>query len=95
MAIYRELSETKKAECFLAVITKEDPPDLNVVYIPQERLDAEMAILRQQLPRFDAIKRGAIAPTRCGKCAYCRATHKLTGFISLDEFDEMGGIENE
>ena len=91
MAIYQQLSDTKRATCLLAVISKEDPPDVNVVWIPQERLDAEMEILKAQLPRMEAVKAGIIPPIRCGKCAYCRSTHMITNISSLDDFEDMGG----
>ena len=93
MAIYQQLSDTKRATCLLSVISKEDPPDVNVVWIPQERLDAEMAILHSQLPRMEAVKAGVIPPTRCGKCAYCRSTHMITSISSLEDFEDMGGTE--
>ena len=93
MAIYQQLSETKRATCLLSVISKEDPPDVNVVWIPQERLDAEMEILRRQLPRMEAVKAGIIEPNRCGKCAYCRSTHMITSIASLEDFEENGGNE--
>ena len=93
MAIYQALSETKRATCLLSVISKEDPPDVNVVWIPQERLDTEMEILRRQLPRMEAVKAGIIEPNRCGKCAYCRATHMIRNIASLDDFEDMGGNE--
>ena len=93
MAIYQALSETKLATCLLSVISKEDPPDVNVVWIPQERLDTEMEILRRQLPRMEAVKAGIIEPNRCGKCAYCRSTHMIKNIASLDDFEDMGGNE--
>ena len=93
MAIYQALSETKRATCLLSVISKEDPPDVNVVWISQERLDTEMEILRRQLPRMEAVKAGIIEPNRCGKCAYCRSTHMITNISSLDDFEDMGGNE--
>lgn len=93
MAIYQQLSETKTATCLLSVISKEDPPDVNVVWIPQERLDAEMEILRRQLPRMEAVKAGIVEPERCGKCAYCRGTHMITHIASLEDFEENGGTE--
>ena len=93
MAIYQQLSETKRATCLLSVISKEDPPDVNVVWIPQERLDTEMEILRRQLPRMEAVKAGIIEPNRCGKCAYCRSTHMIMNISSLDDFEDMGGNE--
>ena len=96
MAIYQKLAELKTGErlpCYLAVITKENPPDLELVQIEQERLDAEIAWLEQALPRFDAIKKGIIEPERCGHCAWCRATHHIDGPRMLGDFDMIGGPE--
>lgn len=92
MAIYQELVRQKtgkKLPCVLAVITKETPPDLRLVQIEQERLDAELAWLENVMPRFDAIKTGVIVPPRCGKCAWCRQSRKLTGPEMLSDIEEM------
>ena len=94
MAIYQKMVEINKGvklPCYLAVITKETPADLHVIQVEQERMDAEMAWLEQMLPRYEAIKNGIIPPERCGHCAYCRETHKITGPVQLGDFEE-GGI---
>ena len=97
MAIYQRLYEQEEGvrlPCFLAVITKENPADLTVVQVEQERMDAELAWLEQAMPRIEAIKEGIIEPERCGHCAFCRETHVLTGPVMLSEYDEeIGGIE--
>ena len=96
MAIYQAIFEevTKvKMPCYLAVITKESPADLAIVEIEQERMDAELEWLKQRMPRIEALKEGIIEPERCGHCAYCRETHKLTGPVKLGEYDEFGGNE--
>lgn len=90
MAIYQYI-EGNRLPCYLAVITKEDPPDIAVIQVEQEKMDAEMDFLRAKLPRYDAIKRGLIEPERCENCAYCRATRKLNGVRLLSEFEELGG----
>lgn len=90
MAIYQAV-EGNRLPCFLAVVTKEDPPDLAVVEIPQNILDAELERLLDMLPRFDAMKRSSIPATRCGCCAYCRSTKKLTAPQPLPEFITYGG----
>ena len=98
MAIYQKIIEENgggKLPCYLAVITKETPSDIAVIQIEQERMDAEMAWLEQALPRYEMIKAGEIEPERCGCCAYCRETHRLTGPVMLGEYDEMGGMNNE
>ena len=89
LAIY-QAGEGNKLPCFLAVVTKEDPPDLAIVEIPQNVLDAELQRLLDKLPYFDAIKQGVMEPPRCGCCAYCRRTKKLSGPVPLGEFIEYG-----
>lgn len=84
MAIYREI-EGNALPCFLAVISKEDPPDIAVIEIPASLMDAELDRLRDALPLFDAMRRGIIPATRCGCCAYCRKTKQLSGPVPLDE----------
>lgn len=85
MAIYQAI-EGNGLPCYLAVITKEDPPDIAVIEIPQPVLDAELQRLKDRLPYFDAIKQGVIEAPRCECCAYCRRTKKLTGPIPLGNF---------
>ena len=90
LAIYQELvyqNTGEKLPCFIACITKEDPPDIGLFEYPQAELDTEMELLRERLPRIDAIKSGVLDPKRCGKCRYCRATNKLAGpkYISILE----------
>ena len=92
MAIYQKLSG-KKLPCYLAVITKEDPPDIEIIEVEQERMDAEIAWLEQALPRYEAIKAGIIEPERCGHCAYCRATKKIEAIKTLSDFEEVFGNE--
>ena len=95
MAIYQRLYEEiegVRLPCYLAVITKETPPDIRIIQIEQERMDAEMAWLEQVLPRYEAIKSGAIEPERCECCAWCRQSRILTGPELLGEM-EGGNIE--
>ena len=84
-AIYQAIEGHNKP-FYIAAITKEQQPDIAVVQVGQEYLDMEMKILRENLPYYDAVKSGVIEPTRCEHCAYCKATRKLTGPISLEEF---------
>jgi hypothetical protein len=96
MAIYQKIYEKNEGirlPCYLAVITKENPPDIRIVQIEQERMDAEIAWLEQMLPRFEAVKGGAIDPERCDTCEWCRQSRILMGPELLGDFDENGGIE--
>lgn len=89
MAIYQAIYEKHrgvKLPTYLACITKEDPPDIAVVRIPQEQLDAEMDFLAEKMERFKAVRSGIIEPERCENCAWCRMSKKLNGPIDLDMF---------
>lgn len=95
MAIYQKIYEEVEGirlPCYLAVITKENPPDIRIVQIEQDRMDAEIAWLEHVLPRYEAIKSGAIDPERCETCAWCRQSRVLMGPELLGDFDENGGI---
>lgn len=95
MAIYQSIraqNDGSTKPCYLAVITKQDPPDLEVVALEQEVLDAEMSVLLDRLPLYDAYKQGVIEPPRCEKCAYCRATKKLSGATPLTYY-QFGGTD--
>ena len=90
LAIYQEIVRQnigEKLPTYLACITKQDPPDLAVVEIPQEQLDAEMAVLRQKLPLFEAMRLGAVEAPRCNHCAYCRQSRTITRPLSITEFN--------
>lgn len=94
MAIYQAL-EGNRLPCYLAVITKEDPPDIALVEIEQEKLDAEMDFLLERLPYFDAIKQGIVEPERCENCDWCRMSRKLTAPRPLESYIEIGGTSFE
>jgi len=97
MAIYQELYRKnygEKLPCYLAVITKETPPDIRIIHIEQERLDAELAWLGNEIRRYEGIKDGVIEPVRCEQCAWCRESRILTGSENLSDFEE-GGYTNE
>lgn len=89
LAIYQELvfQETnERLRCYIAVVTKEDVPDIQVLEIPQQRLDICLKIVKDNVELFDKIKHGDIEASRCEKCDYCRATKKLKGAVPYREF---------
>lgn len=85
-AIYQAV-EGQNKPFHIAAVTKEEVPDIAVINIGQEYMDAEMKLLRQNLPFYDAVKQGVVEAPRCEHCAWCKATRKLTGPISIDEFE--------
>lgn len=88
MAIYQELvyqNTGDRLPCYLACITKQDPPDISIVEIPQNIMDAEIEVLMSKIPYFDAMLSGIVDVERCECCRYCRETKQIQGPIKLDE----------
>ena len=48
-------------------------------------LEAKLAEVEDNAPRYQAIKEGRIQPTRCERCDYCKATKKLTAILDYRE----------
>ena len=86
MAIYAAV-EGNNLETFLAVVTKQNPPDKEIIEIPKWRRDELLEEVERNMPRILAVKRGQRVPERCGVCEYCRATKILSEPI---EFDLVG-----
>ena len=65
-AVYQAL-EKNHLPFYLAVATKEDTTNLEVIHIPQWRLDECLNHVKQQLPHILKVKNGQIEPERCGE----------------------------
>lgn len=63
---------------YLAVITKEDPADIEIIHIPDKILNVRRGEIQHYLPELDAVKQGKVEPVRCGSCEYCRKSKVLT-----------------
>lgn len=63
---------------YLVAVTKEKVPDVKIIHIPNEYLEAELDIVRNKIDRFDLIKQGEVEPIRCEKCDYCKETRIIT-----------------
>lgn len=87
-AIYQEIvrqNTGKKLPFVLVAVTKETEPDLEILELPQASLDFELKRFKENVVRFDAIKKGVIKPDRCEKCAYCRRTKKITEIKKVED----------
>ena len=67
----------KQLPFYLAVITKEEVPDIDIIHIPQWRLNAAGELIKYYAKRYLSIKKGLTKPERCGKCDYCKMTKEL------------------
>lgn len=89
--IYREIVKQhvgKELPFYLAVMTKEEEPDIAVIEIPSWRLNAEEAIVRHYIDEYDAVRSGKIEPRRCEKCSWCRSTKLLTKTVKYEDLVE-------
>lgn len=79
MAIFQEIvfqNTGKRLPTYIAAITKENPSDIGIFEIPQEKLDAALKTVKNNLPRIKQIMDGEVAPHRCETCEYCKMTKK-------------------
>lgn len=94
-AIYQELEYQRtgiRKKFYLAIATKEETADLEIVEIEQFKLDNALELVKKLLPRIIEIIRGEINPLRCNRCEYCRETKKITkpllsDYLGLSELD--------
>lgn len=90
--VYQQIVEQnigKRLPFYLAVMTKEDPSDRDIIEIPQWKLNSCGEIVKYYAPVFARIKAGEVEADRCGKCAYCRATKKLEKVTKYEDLIEM------
>jgi hypothetical protein len=83
MAIYSAV-EGSDLETYLAVVTKENPPNKEIIHVPKWRREELLNEVEKSMPRILAVKSGLVPPQRCGVCEYCRATKILTEPIDFD-----------
>lgn len=86
IAIYTEIEKRSWGsnswiESFIIAVSKEEEPDKEVISIPFEDLEIELAEVEENMPRILAVKSGLEPPERCETCKYCRRTKQLTGAI--------------
>lgn len=83
MAIYSAV-EGRDLATYLAVLTKQDPPDKEIISIPRWRRVELLEEVERDMPRILAVKSGQHPAQRCGVCEYCRATKMLTEPIDFE-----------
>lgn len=83
MAIYNAV-EGNDLCTYLAVVTKQTPPDLEIISIPRWRREELLGEVEKNMPRILAVKTGAVPAHRCGVCEYCRSTKVITEPIDFE-----------
>lgn len=88
MAVYQKIVEIntgKKLPCYISAVTKEDSPEIAVIYIDQQTLDHALNEIQMNMQSVLMVKNGEVEPIRCEKCDYCKATKVLKGAINYME----------
>lgn len=88
LAIYQELvyqNTGEKLPCFIAAVSKEDEPDIEIIYIDDENLKEALISVKQHISSIKMLKSGEVEPIRCECCSYCRRTRKLEKPVHYSE----------
>lgn len=91
-ALYQKIVEIntgKKLPFYIAVVTKEDEPEIEVINIDQMTLDHALNYIEMNMASVLMVKNGEVEPTRCEKCDFCKSTKVLKGAISMQDLIEM------
>jgi len=86
LAAYQEIvriNTGKKLPCYLSFVTKEQSPEVCVVYVDQNMLDHALNEIKMNMPQINAIRNGEIEPVMCGCCDFCKATKEIVKPISV------------
>lgn len=89
-AAYQEIVRQNtgdKLPFYLAAATKEKETDIDIIEIPQPYLDVSLEHFKENVIRYDGIKKGLFQPNRCEKCDYCKQTKVLTAPRSMEVLD--------
>jgi hypothetical protein len=77
---------------FIVAVSKEDPPDKEVISIDQNSMVYELELITENMPRILKVKNGIVEPKRCEKCKHCRLTKVLkTTTHYMDLLQVSGG----
>lgn len=85
LALYQKIVEINTGEklpCYIAVVTKEDYPEIAIIEIDQFTLDNALNQMKMNVQNVLAVKNGELKPVRCEHCNYCKSTKKLVNPIN-------------
>lgn len=89
-AVYQEIvrqNTGKRLPFYIAAATKEKTTDIGIFEVTQPYLDVALEEFRENLPYFEAVKRGVVEAERCEECDFCKETKELTSAVTLEELN--------
>ena len=87
-AVYQEIvrqNTGKKLPFYIAAISKEKEPDIEIINITDEYMEAALEAVENNLPHILDVKHERVAPHRCGVCDYCHASKVIKAPIGIDD----------
>lgn len=87
-AIYQEVvyqNTGKRLPFFIAAVSKEKEPNLELIYIDDQHLQEKLIEIEQNVEHIIALKNGEIEALRCEVCDYCKHTKVLTRPIHFSQ----------
>ena len=85
-AIYQEIvyqNTGKRVPFYIAGISKEEVPDIEVIYVSDNYLQEALSVVERNMPHILQVKAGEVNPDRCEVCNYCRETKVLQRPIGI------------
>jgi hypothetical protein len=78
MIVYSEIEKiatnrNKNLNPYLAVITKESPPDTTIYKGFLQYREQILEEIKENIPRIIDLKAGLVTPNMCNRCEYCRS----------------------
>jgi hypothetical protein len=82
LAVYAEIERRNRGGAkhympHILAVSKEDPPDKELIKLPRDEILDILDEIEINIPRIHQVWKGEAEPERCGKCDYCRSTKKL------------------
>lgn len=87
-AIYQEIvyqNTGKRLPFYIAGISKEESPNIEVIYVHDTYLKEALANVERNMPRILEVKFDGVVPTRCETCDWCRDTKVLKRPIGIGD----------
>jgi hypothetical protein len=90
MGVYAEVEKRAKRRDqwlipHMVIVTKQDPPDHEIIYFDYDVIEASLSIVANHIERVKEVKSGQAEPIRCEKCEYCRESKKITRIKHVSE----------
>lgn len=94
LSVYLELERIANGrlnwlEPLIVAVSKEDPPDKEIIGLDVDRIEYELMHVKDKMPRIVEVKAGREIPNRCEKCKYCRSTKRLSSIVHYADLIEL------